>query len=99
MLDRKAIAEFLGQEFKERKIKIPKNIKKADLVETFCKFAEEDYSEWRKQGMEKAFELYLKDNYDQWLKDNFNAFFERDEINWECVEERINSSTKKQTKS
>ncbi len=99
MLDRKEIAEFIDREFKQRKIKIPKNIKREDLVETFCQFAEEDYDEWRKEGVEKAFELYLEDNYDQWLKDNFNSFFEREEINWECIGERIKSSKKKQTKS
>ena len=98
MLDRKAVAEFLTQELRERGIRVPRSVKKKELVEAFCQYVEADHNEWLKEDLEEAFQQYVEDNYEQWLKDNFNSFFERDEINWECIEKRIKSSKEKQTK-
>ena len=53
MLDRKAVREFLDGELEE--IEIPNDIFKEALVETFCKYIEDDYYEW------------LKDNFKSFL--------------------------------
>ena len=42
MLNREVVKEFLEQEFKERGIKAPKAIPREELVETFCKYVEDD---------------------------------------------------------
>ena len=55
MLDRDVIEEFLVEELKERRIKIPKGISKKSLTETFCKYTENDYYEWIKDNFKSFF--------------------------------------------
>lgn len=56
MLDREVVEEFLDGEFEERELKIPKNISKDKIVETFCLFTEDDYYEWLKDNFNSFFE-------------------------------------------
>jgi len=55
MLDRQVVKEFLEEKLKDIEIKIPKGIKKSDLVETFCLYAEDDYYEWLKDNFKSFF--------------------------------------------
>ena len=47
MLDREVIKEFMEEGFSECEIEIPDDISKDILVETFCKYIEDDYHEWK----------------------------------------------------
>jgi len=53
VLDRKVVREFLDEELKE--IEIPEDIFKEVLVETFCKYVEDDYYEWLKDNFKSFF--------------------------------------------
>ncbi|GAG25097.1 unnamed protein product [marine sediment metagenome] len=53
MLNRKAVREFLDEELKETKI--PDDIFKEALAETFCKYIEDDYYEWLKDNFKSFF--------------------------------------------
>lgn len=53
MLDRKVVREFLDEELEG--METPEDISKEVLVETFCKYVEDDYYEW------------LKDNFKSFL--------------------------------
>ncbi|MDD2890876.1 MAG: hypothetical protein PHE49_09620 [bacterium] len=53
MLDRKVVKEFLEEELEG--IEIPKDISKKALVETFCKYTEDDYYEWLKDNFKSFF--------------------------------------------
>ena len=53
MLDRKVVREFLDEELRETKI--PDDIFKETLVETFCKYVEDDYYEWLKDNFKSFF--------------------------------------------
>lgn len=55
MLDREVIREFLDEELKEKEMEIPKDIFKEALVETFCKYVEDDYYEWLKDNFKFFF--------------------------------------------
>ena len=55
MLDREVIREFLDEELKEKEMEIPKDIFKEALVETFCKYVEDDYYEWLKDNFKSFF--------------------------------------------
>lgn len=46
MLDREVIEDFLLSKLKDSGIDIPEKIDIKELVEAFCKFIEDDYSEW-----------------------------------------------------
>lgn len=71
MLDRMAIKEFIERELKERGIKIPKGISKEVLVETFCKYTEDDYYEWVKDNFKSFF------NHDwDWIKERIQHYAE-----------------------
>ena len=50
MLDRTIVEEFLGGEFEERDLEVPKDITKDTLVEAFCLYTEDDYYEWLKDN-------------------------------------------------
>ena len=65
MLDRKAVREFLDEELKE--VEIPKDISKEAIVETFCKYVEDDYYEWLKDNF-KSFFNYEKPDW-QWARE------------------------------
>jgi hypothetical protein len=53
VLSRKVIREFLNEELKETEI--PNDIFKEVLVETFCKYVEDDYYEWLKDNFKSFF--------------------------------------------
>ncbi len=55
MLDRQTVKEFLEEQFKDLEIAIPKHITKVVLVETFCKYVEDDYYEWLKDNFKCFF--------------------------------------------
>ena len=65
MLERKAVREFLDEELKG--IEVPDDISKEVLVETFCKYAEDDYYEWLK-GNFKSFFNYGKPDW-KWVRE------------------------------
>ena len=62
MLDRNVVEEFLDSEFEDSEIKIPKDIPKAKLVETFCQYTENDYYEW----LEDNFKSFFNDGDPDW---------------------------------
>lgn len=53
MLDRKVIKEYLDDELEG--IDIPGDIPKEVLVETFCRYVEDDYYEWLKDSFKSFF--------------------------------------------
>jgi len=53
MLDREVVKDFLEEELEG--IEIPKDISKKTLVETFCKYVEDDYHEWLKDNFKSFF--------------------------------------------
>ena len=55
MLDRGVVKEFLVDELKEREINIPRDITGRSLVETFCRYTENDYYEWLKDNFQSFF--------------------------------------------
>lgn len=63
MLDREVVKEFL--EDKLEGIEIPQDISNDVLVETFCKYTEDDYYEWLKDNY-KSFFYSLPKNYPDW---------------------------------
>ena len=65
MLDRKAVREFLDKELGE--VEIPDDIFKEALVETFCKYIEEDYYEWLKDNFKSFFDYGNPDW--QWIRE------------------------------
>lgn len=72
MLDRNVIQEFLEVGLRERRIKRPKNISKDYLLETFCKYVEDDYYEWLKDNF-KSFFNYGNPDWD-WIKDRIEHY-------------------------
>jgi len=64
MLDRKVVREFLGEELKETEV--PDDISKETIVETFCKYVEDDYYDWLKDNF-KSFFNYGNPNW-QWIR-------------------------------
>ncbi len=68
MLDRAVIEEFLDYEFEELEIKIPKGIKKEDLVE-------DDYYEWLKDNFKSFFNHGNPDW--KWIRDRIRQYIER----------------------
>lgn len=61
MLDREVVKEFIEEKLKKARINIPKNISMNDLVETFCKYTEDDYYEWLKDNFKSFFNHYQPD--------------------------------------
>ena len=59
MLDRKVVEKYLNE--KLAGIEIPEDISKDTLVETFCKFTEDDYYEWLKDNFKSFFNHYNPD--------------------------------------
>lgn len=56
MLDRTVVEEFLDDKFEDYDIKIPPDILKGILVETFCLYVEDDYYEWLKDNFKSFFD-------------------------------------------
>jgi hypothetical protein len=65
MLDRRVVREFLDEEFMG--IEIPDDITNEAIVETFCKYVEDDYYEWLKDNF-KSFFNYGKPDW-QWIRE------------------------------
>ena len=74
MLDRKVVKEFLEENFKESGMKIPKGIKKSELVETFCLYVENDYYEWLKDNFKSFFNRW-NPNWD-WIRERIDHYLE-----------------------
>lgn len=55
MLDREVIKELLDGKLEDCGIELPKDISEAMLVETFCKYTEDDYYEWFKDNFKSFF--------------------------------------------
>ncbi|MBI5875514.1 MAG: hypothetical protein HZB81_06695 [Deltaproteobacteria bacterium] len=72
MLDRQVVKEFLEEEFEDSGIEIPKGISKKSLVETFCKYVEDDYYEWLKDNFKSFFNHYNPD-WD-WIKGRIDHY-------------------------
>ena len=73
MLDREVVREFLNEKFSERDIEIPDDISEDVLVETFCKYVENDYYEWLKDNFNSFFDErdwdWIKDRIEQYSKE------------------------------
>jgi len=65
VLDREVVRDFLDEELS--KTKIPKDISKEAIVETFCKYIEDDYYDWLKDNF-KSFFNYGKPDW-QWVRE------------------------------
>lgn len=61
MLDREVVKEFIEEKLKKVDIDIPKDISTNTLVETFCKYTEDDYYEWLKDNFKSFFNHYNPD--------------------------------------
>mgnify|MGYP001574396511 CR=1 FL=1 len=72
MLDREVVKDLLGEELKERGIRIPKSISKKTLTETFCRYTADDYYEWLKDNF-KSFFNYGNPDWD-WIKDRIEHY-------------------------
>ena len=55
MLDREVVREFLNDKLQAFEIEVPKDIHEDSLVETFCKYVEDDYYEWLKDNFKSFF--------------------------------------------
>lgn len=67
MLNREVVKEFLKDQFKPRKWKLPKGITWDSLSETFCCYTEDDYYEWLKDNFKSFFNHGNPDW--KWIKD------------------------------
>ncbi|MFC1562883.1 hypothetical protein ACFL4Z_02405 [candidate division KSB1 bacterium] len=72
MLNRIVIKEFLEEELKEREIKIPENISEDVLVESFCKYVEDDYYEWLNDNFKSFFNR--GDTDWEWIKERIERY-------------------------
>ncbi|MCD6472756.1 hypothetical protein J7K55_06500 [Candidatus Aerophobetes bacterium] len=72
MLDKKVIKEYLDEEFEEMSIKTPKDIPGHILVETFCKYTENDYYEWLKDNFNSFFNHGNPDW--NWIKERIKQY-------------------------
>ena len=72
MLDRKVVKEFLEDEFKDIEIEIPKYISEESLIETFCKYTEDDFYEWLNDNF-KSFFNHGNPNWG-WIKDRIRDY-------------------------
>lgn len=55
MLDREVVKQFLDEQLEDIEIEKPEDISKKVLVETFCKYTEDDYYEWLKDNFKSFF--------------------------------------------
>ena len=56
MLDPDVVGEFLYARFEEMELKVPDDIPKEVLIETFCRYVEDDYYEWLKDNFKSFFD-------------------------------------------
>ncbi len=71
MLDREAVEEFLKSEFNDLDLEIPEDIPGGALVEAFCQYAEDEYSEWLREN----FRAFFNDGDPdwEWIKEQINV--------------------------
>ena len=75
MLDRQVVKEFLEEKLEEVEIEIPKDISKQTLIETFCKYMEEDYYEWLKDNYQSFFQPLSEGDVDwDWIKEQIEHY-------------------------
>jgi hypothetical protein len=74
MLDREVVKEFMNEEFSESDIEIPDDISEDVLVETFCKYVENDYYEWLKDNYKSFFDGFDWD----WIRDRIEQYSKED---------------------
>ncbi len=72
MLDREVVKEFLEEKLKKAGITLPKDIAQKDLVETFCKYTEDDYYEWLKDNFKSFFSHYNPDW--EWIRERIKHY-------------------------
>lgn len=70
ILDRQVAKEFLQEELEE--IEIPENVSFDNLVETFCKYTEDDYYEWLKDNF-KSFFNHGNPHWD-WIRERIEHY-------------------------
>lgn len=70
MLDRQVVKEYLQEELEG--IEIPKDVSFDDLVETFCKFTEDDYYEWLKDNFKSFFD-HCNPHWD-WIRERIEHY-------------------------
>ncbi len=81
MLDRKVVEEFLEEEFKDGEMEIPKEIKKSDLVETFCLYVEDDFYEWLRDNYRSFFHSLSQGKTDwNWIKGRIKHYLKDDSL-------------------
>ena len=74
MLDRQVVKEFLEEKFEDVPLEIPKDIPMEVLVETFCKYTEDDLYEWLKDNY-KSFFYSLPDGTDwDWVRERIEHY-------------------------
>ncbi len=75
MLDRQVVKEFLDEQLEDLEIRIPKDIIGDVLIETFCKYVEDDYYEWLKDNFKCFFNygdpdwVWVKERIEKYSKD------------------------------
>ena len=72
MLDRQVVKEFLEEKLKDAEIEIPKNISEEVLIETFCRYTEDDYYEWLKDNF-KSFFNHGNPHWD-WIRERIEHY-------------------------
>ena len=72
MLDREVVKEFLEEEFQDCEIEVPKDISSEVLVETFCRFVENDYYVWFKDNFKSFFNH--SDPIWNWIRDRIDYY-------------------------
>jgi hypothetical protein len=73
MLDREVVKEFLQEKLEG--IEIPKDVSFDDLVETFCKYTEDDYYEWLKDNCKSFFYSLPQNNPDwDWIRERIRHY-------------------------
>ncbi len=77
MLDRKVVKGFLKEELED--LEIPKDISFDELVETFCKYTEDDYYEWLKDNYHSFFYSSPQNNPDwDWIGERIEHYLKDD---------------------
>lgn len=71
MLDRAVITELLDEEFDDLGLKIPEDISRSALIETFCHYTEDDYYEWLKDNIKSFFD-HGNPDWD-WIKNKIKS--------------------------
>jgi len=75
MLDREAVEKFLDSELEYLGLEVPQDIPKDALVEAFCEYAEEDYSQWLRENLSSFFNDGDPD-WD-WIREKIEAYEEQ----------------------